>query len=90
MRKTIMTITTVHEYIKKLTVDSQNDIVWSLVLVISLQQFSNKSYYWGEIDFKYSLQNEGEGIIRFKKGFFWSKILDIKFSRVFIRYKDTH
>ena len=45
MRKTIMTIITVHEYIKKLTVDSQNDIVWSLVLVISLQQFSNKSYY---------------------------------------------
>ena len=36
-------------------------MVWSLVLVISLQQFSNKSYYWGEIDFKYSLQNEGEG-----------------------------
>ena len=27
MRKTIMTITTVHEYKKKLTVDSQNDIV---------------------------------------------------------------
>ena len=59
-----MTITTVHEYIKKLTVDSQNDIVWSLVLVISLQQFSNKSYYWGEIDFKYSLQNEREGRLR--------------------------
>ena len=75
--------------IKKLTVDSQNDIVWSLVLVISLQQFSNKSYYWGEIDFKYSLQNEREGIIRFKKRFFWSKIFDMKFSCVFIRYKDT-
>ena len=27
MRKTIMTITTVHEYKTKLTVDSQNDIV---------------------------------------------------------------
>ena len=41
-----MTITTVHEYKTKLTVDSQNDIVCrSLVLVISLQKFSNKSYY---------------------------------------------
>ena len=68
-----MTITSLYMNIKKLTVDSQNDIVWSLVLVISLQQFSNKSYYWGEIDFKYSLQNEREGIIRFKKGFFGLK-----------------
>ena len=44
MRKTIMTITTVHKY-KKLTVDSQNDFVWLLILVLSLQKFSNKSYF---------------------------------------------
>ena len=83
-----MTITTVHKY-KKLTVDSQNDFVWLLVLVISLQKFSNKSYFQGEIDSKNCLKNEQKVIIRFKKGLFWSKILDVKFSRVFIRYKDT-
>ena len=83
MRKTIVTITNVHEYKKTdCRQPVENDVVWSLVLVISLQKFSNKSYY-------YLFKNEQEGIFRFKKGLFWSKILDIKFSRVFIRYKDT-
>lgn len=46
MRKTIMTITNVQEYKKTdCRQPVENDIVWSLVLVISLQKFSNKSYY---------------------------------------------